>query len=422
LTINCSKVLLPCRISASFLFSLLFYLQGYCQDCSLTGYLDRGILNSPVLKDLSNQIASNQYDSLIARATYLPQVNFNGSMMYAPTYNGWGYSEVITNGQSLVGTFNVSQQIFNKKTREANLEKYGLAFGNLANARKISLGELRKAITAQYLAAYAALEERNFQQEMLTTLQREAKILRTWTEQGIYRQTDLLSLQVEIMSLERNVHDLGLQFRKEFWNLNLICGIEDTIACELKLPVIGDTLALKTENSVFFRRFMIDSLTIRNEKLLVDRRYQPSVSWFADGGLVNNEPRYMYQNLGISGGLSITIPVFDGNQRKINYDKIRMREETRRNYQENFRFRYHAQLRQLQSELEATRMLMQENAKQISLVQELVAADKAMLNIGSLAITDYILALKNLVEAKHAGILYQIRTQYILNEINFWKQ
>jgi outer membrane protein TolC len=410
------------RISIVSLFSLLLCLPGYCQDCSLNGYLDRGIVNSPVLKDLSNQILSNQYDSLIARASCLPQVNFNGSMMYAPTYNGWGYSEVITNGQSLTGTFNVSQQIFNKKTREANLERYGLESGTLVNARNISLGELRKAITAQYLAAYAALEERNFQQEMLATLQREAKILKTWTEQGIYRQTDYLSMQVEIMNLERNVRDLGLQFRKEFWNLNLICGIGDTVTCELKLPVIGDTLSFTTENSMFFRRFMIDSLVIRNEKLLVDRRYQPAISWFADGGLVNNEPRYLYQNLGISGGLSITIPVFDGNQRKINYDKIRMREETRRNYQENFRFRYHAQLRQLQSELEATRMLMKENAKQVTLVQELVAADKAMLNIGSLAITDYILALKNLVEAKHAGILYQIRSQYILNEINFWKQ
>jgi hypothetical protein len=55
-------------------------------------------------------------------------------------------------------------------------------------------------------------------------------------------------------------------------------------------------------------------------------------------------------------------------------------------------------------------------------VQELVTADRVLLSAGSLPITDYILALKNLVEAKHAGLLYQIRTQYILNEINFWNQ
>jgi hypothetical protein len=99
-----------------------------------------------------------------------------------------------------------------------------------------------------------------------------------------------------------------------------------------------------------------------------------------------------------------------------------MREETRKNYQENFRFRYYAQLKQLKAELEDIHLYMMENEKQISLVTELVTSDKILLNAGSLPINDYILALKNLIEAKHAGLLYQIRTQFILNEINFWNQ
>lgn len=410
------RATIPC------LFVLLFCKPVSSQDCTLADYLARGVSNNPVLKDLSNQIRSNQYDSLIARATFLPQVNFNGLLMYAPTVNGWGYSEVITNGQNLIGTLNISQQIFNKKTREANIEKLGLASGNLINSRDISLNELKKAITAQYLAGYAALGERNYQQEVLGTLMNESKILKAFTEQGIYRQTDYLSFQIEILSLERNIRELELQYRKELWNLKLICGIADTTACELKLPVIIDTPAKKTENSMFFKPFMLDSLMIKNDKLLIDRRYQPAINWFADGGLVNNEARYLYQNFGISGGISLTLPVFDGNQRKINYDKIKMREETRKNYQENFRFRYQAQIRQLESELEKIRILISENEKQILLVQELVAADRILLNSGSVLVTDYILALKNLIEAKHSALLYQIRTQYILNEINFWKQ
>jgi hypothetical protein len=73
-------------------------------------------------------------------------------------------------------------------------------------------------------------------------------------------------------------------------------------------------------------------------------------------------------------------------------------------------------------ELEKIRDLGHENEKQIALATELVKQDKTSLNIGSLSITDYILALKNLIEAKHSGIIYQIRAQFILNEINFWKQ
>lgn len=95
----------------------------------LAGYIDQGISNSPVLKDLSNQIESNRFDSLITRATYLPQIDFNASLMYAPVVNNWGYSDVITNGQQLIGTLNVNQHIFNKKTQEANYQKYGLESG-----------------------------------------------------------------------------------------------------------------------------------------------------------------------------------------------------------------------------------------------------------------------------------------------------
>ncbi|MFZ4563590.1 MAG: TolC family protein [Bacteroidales bacterium] len=410
------------RIAIACLLQLLICHPGMSQVCTLSDYIDNGVKHSPVLQDLSSQILLNQYDSLISRASYLPQVNFNGLMMYAPVINDWGYSDVITNGQNLIGTINVNQDIFNKKNREAHSEKYGLESGKLKNAKNISLNELKKAITAQYLAAYAAREELTFQEEILSSLKNEAAILKAWTEKGIYRQTDYLSMQVEMLNLGRNIRDLDLQYRREWWNLNLICGIGDTVLCDLALPVIHDNLGKTEENSIFFRSFVIDSLVIKNEKLLIDRRYKPVVSWFADGGLINNEPQYLYQNLGISAGLSMTLPIFDGNQRKFNYQKIRMQEETRKNYQDNFRFRYHSQLRQLQSELETTRRYMQENEKQISLSHELVAADKILLNTGAALITDYILAIKNLIEAKHAGLVYQIRTQYILNEINFWKQ
>jgi len=393
-----------------------------CQERVLEYYLGKGTANNPVLKDISNQIEANRYDSLIARASYLPQINFNAYLMYAPVVNGWGYSDVITNGQNLSGTLNVNQQIFNKKTREANFQKYGLAASSLDNTRKITANELKKAITSQYLAAYSALLERKYQQQVLSTLNDEEKILKLWVEKGVYRQNDYLSLKIEIMNLLRNTGDLDLQYRKEFWNLNMICGINDTTLYDLNLPPIDESLRNLPESSPLFRRFLIDSLKIQNEKLLVDRRYKPAISWFSDGGIINNEPRYLYQNFGISFGMSMTLPVYDGHQRKFNYGKIRAEEETRKSYEEFFSFQYNSELKQLKGELDRVRTLGKDNEKQVTLVAELVEEDKALLNVGSLSITDYILALKNLIEARHNGILYQVRAQFILNEINFWKQ
>ena len=408
--------------SALSLCLLVIHLFIYSQDHSLSWYIAQGTANNPLLKDLSNQIRSNQYDSLITRATYLPQVNFNAMMMYAPVVNDWGYSEVITNGQELMGTLNVNQQIFNKKTKEVNYRKLGLVNRSLENSRNLNVNELKKAITAQYLAAYSAIMEAEFQQDILSTLKEEEMVLKLWVQKGTYHQTDYLSVKVEVIQLERNIKNLEFQYKKEFSNLNVICGISDTALFKLSLPAIEEILRGSQGNSLFFRKFVIDSLQIQTEKLLIDRKYKPVVSWFSDGGLINNEPVYLYQNLGISVGMSLSLPVYDGNQRKLNYSKLRIQEETRKNYQDFFRTQYSLQLRQLKDELDNVRILARDNDKQIEVVKMLVAQERAELNSGTLTITDYILALRNLIAAMHEGVQYQIRAQYILNEINFWRQ
>lgn len=392
------------------------------QDHSLEYYVQKGIANNPVLKDISNQIQANQYDSLVARAGYLPQVSFNALLMYAPVVNGWGYSDVITNGQQLIGTVNVNQQIFNKKTRETNYRKYGIQGMSLENSRKISESELRKAITAQYLAAYAAFMEKKYQSEVLSTMYDEENVLGKFVESGTYRQTDYLSLKVEIMNLERNIRDLDIQFRREFANLNLICGVRDTAVFSLSLPSVAENKASNPYASPLFRRFYYDSLQILNERELVDRRYKPTVNWFTDGGIVNNLPADIYKNMGVSIGMSLGLPLYDGNQRKYQYGRIKTMEESRRNYQDFFRFQYDAQLSQLKEELDKTGISSAETRKQLALIVELITQDKALLNIGSLSITDYVIALKSLTEARHNSLLYQIRAQYIMNEINYLKQ
>ena len=243
-----------------------------------------------------------------------------------------------------------------------------------------------------------------------------------WVQKGTYRQTDYLSVKVEIIQLERNIRNLEFQYRKEFSNLNVICGISDTAVYRLSLPAIEEILKHSPENSIFFRKFVIDSLKIQTEKLLIDRKYKPTVNWFSDGGIINNEPVYLYQNFGVSFGMSLSLPVYDGNQRKLNYSKLRAEEETRKNYQDFFRTQYGLQLKQLKDELDNVRILARDNDKQIEVVKMLVAQERAELNSGTLTITDYILALKNLIDATHEAVQYQIRAQYILNEINFWKQ
>jgi outer membrane protein TolC len=401
-------------------FFLFFEFHASAQERSLDYFFQQGFNNSPVLKDLANQSKETTTDSLLARAGFIPQVSFNGYMMYAPIINGYGYAEPITNGQNLTGTLNVSQDIFNKKTRETEYEKFGLRNQSIRNTGRILKSELEKAITAQYLAACSAYLEGSFQREMLRTLKEEEQILRQLVEAGSYRQTDYLSFRLEVSMLENQLKDSETQFRKELTTLNILCGISDTSTCDLHLPELEVVPLPSPVNSPLFLRFKLDSLQIRNERASIDMKYKPVISWFSDAGLINNQPKIIYQNFGISLGLSLSLPVYDGNQRKLNYRKLDLSEETRKSYEGYFRLQYDLQIRQLKEELDRTRQIVRDNEEQINLAESLVAQDKILLNTGSVPVTDYVMALKGLLETKHTLTVNRIRELQIINELNFW--
>ena len=389
---------------------------------TLDDYIHAGFSNNPVLKDLDNQVKDNSTDSLISHAGFQPQISLNGYMMYAPVVDGYGYSNVITNGQNLTGTLNVSQDIFNKKTRDAEYEKFGIRNKSLQNDRQISRNELQKEITAQYLNACSAYLETLFNKEMLETLQEEEKILQQLVEAGSFRQTDYLSFRLAMGTVDRQLKDLRIRYRNELFSLNILCGLPDTTEYGLELPVLEEVRHPENGKSPLFQRFALDSLKIENEKTILDRKYKPTLSWFSDAGLVNNLPKYIYQNFGLSIGMSLNLPVYDGNQRKLNFSKLKTSEETRKNYESYFRLQYDLQIRQLNADLEKTRQIITDTEDQIKLASTLTEQNKILLNAGSISVTDYILSLKNLLEAKQVLTHYQVHALQIVNELNYWKQ
>jgi len=389
---------------------------------SLDFFLNQGLSGSPVLKDINNQIHSNSVDSLLVKAGVMPQVNFNTFLMYAPVINGYGYSDPITNGQNFTSTVNVTQTIFNKKNIEANYCKYGIQNKSIANTLKITQNDLKKAITSQYLSAWSAYNEISINKDLFNTTNEEDAVLKKLVEQGLYKQTDYLSFLIELQFLTLQITGVEIQYSKELTALKILCGIKDTVNYSLVLPDLMGNSRVYPANSPLFQRFKIDSLGIQNEKILIDRHYKPEIKWFSDAGFVNNEPKFIYQNFGISLGLSLAIPVYDGNQRKLNIQKLKNSEETRRYYEDFFKMQYDQQLQQLTTELQQTRQLIPQMNKQKDLTRELIKQDKLLLNRGGLSITDYIVAVKNYISIQKDLNQYQVKTLQIMNEINYLLQ
>jgi outer membrane protein TolC len=392
------------------------------QPQTLEFFLNRGLSGSPILKDIKNQMQSNSVDSLLVKAGKLPQVSFNTWLMYAPVINGYGYSEPITNGQNLTSTVNVSQNIFNKKTIEANYSRFGIQNKSLANSLKLTVNDLKKAITAQYLAAYSAYNEMAVNMDLLKEGKEEDAILKKLVDQGLFKQTDYLSFLIAFQSLSLQIANSEIQYSRELSALKVLCGIRDTTTYTLVLPDLSGNPITTPVNSPLFQRFKIDSLSIQNEMLLIDRHYKPDIKWFSDAGIINNEPKVIYQNFGVSLGLSLALPVYDGNQRKLNIRKLKTSEETRKSYEDFFKLQYDQQLQQLTAELEQTRKLIPQLKKQLDMSGELIKQDKILLNRGGISITDYLIAVKNYISVQKDLNQYAVKSLEIINEINYLNQ
>jgi outer membrane protein TolC len=164
----------------------------------------------------------------------------------------------------------------------------------------------------------------------LNSLEEQEVILRQLTQNGIYKQTDYLTFKVELQARRILLKEMQIQYSSELSALKNLCGLSDTATYDLIIPELTVNLPVNPSASTHFLRFRFDSLSIQNEKILLDRNYKPVVNWFADAGLVNNQPELIYKNFGASLGFSFSLPVYDGNQRKLNYEKLRNTEETRK--------------------------------------------------------------------------------------------
>jgi outer membrane protein TolC len=258
--------------------------------------------------------------------------------------------------------------------------------------------------------------------ELLASSKDEELMLRQLVEKGLYKQVDYLSFMVELKAQELLVNDLQLQYQKEISDLHILCGLPDNAFEQLALPEIKLRSPVSSSESPFFTRFVLDSLKIQNEKLLVDRNYNPSINWFSDVGLVNNIPSDIGKNIGFSMGLSLSVPIYDGKQRKLNYEKLKIAENTRMNYSGYFKQQFSQQLQQLYSALKQTQEIIPMVSQQLDFAESVIRQEKYLVNTGNISITDYVTALRNYVSVKRNLNQYQLKILQIITEINYLNQ
>ena len=118
----------------------------------------------------------------------------------------------------------------------------------------------------------------------------------------------------------------------------------------------------------------------------------------------------------------MTVPIYDGHQRQIQYAKLDIAERTRSGYKDFFTRQYSQQIAQLMQQLRATEELIGQINDQLKYTEALITVNGKLLGTGDARIADYILALSNYLNAKNLLTQNNITRLQIINQINYWNR
>src|SRR6185437_6665272 len=115
-------------------------------------------------------------------------------------------------------------------------------------------------------------------------------------------------------------------------------------------------------------------------------------------------------------------PIYDGGQRKMQYRKLSLEEETRQSYKAFFNVQYRQQIAQLNQQISESDKLLKEVNDQIKYSESLIKVDTELLQTGDLKIADQILAINNYLTIKNLRTTTNISKLQLINQLNYWNR
>ena len=402
------------------LFCTALLFNSRAQQNNLDYFVNQAIASSPLLKDFQNQILSFSLDSQIIRAALKLQVNGISNNSYAPIIKGYGYDEVITNGQQVSALAQVSKSFLGGKTINTQIANLQLQSQAIANSVKMSEQDVIKTVTDQYIATYGEQLQLDFYNEINSLLKKEDSLLKKLTQDNAFKQNEYLGFIVILQQQLLTTAQLETQYKFDYATLNYLAGIVDTTAARLEDPQLNSRTFGDFTKSIFYQQFVLDSLKLANDRMLVDINYRPKINAYGDVGYNSSLLYLPYRNFGASIGLNVTIPIYDGKQRKLQYAKIDLQDRTRM-YKRNFFFQQrNQQILQLMQQLNATDRLIDQIDKQIKYTETLIKVNEKLLAAGDIRLTDFILTLSNYFNARNLVTQNHITHLKIVNQLNYW--
>lgn len=398
----------------------LISVRSSAQNKDLDYFILKARTSSPLLYELRNKVKITELDSLKTKASYNPIVSANANAVLAPTIRGFGYDTAISNGQTAEALLTVSKQLISSQNLKTKLDNYRLDKKSIENQTQLSTDIVVKTVTEQYITTFLNQKLLHLSDEIINFLQKEDKVLRKLAKNSNIKQTDYLNFKVTLQQSLFNNEQQRSVWMNNLSSLNYLSGIDNNVTDSIVSPTILFPAVASFEESYYGRNDIIDSLKNKNNEQLINLNYKPKISVFANGGYSSSfMTSNAYKNFGVSMGVSINLPLYDGKQKKMSLMQNDLNEQNRKYYLDANRHNYINEVQRLRQQIERCDKLISMIPEQFKYTKALVETNALLLGTGEVSMTDFLMSITNYMNIKAIDIQNRANRLLLINQLNY---
>jgi len=419
-----------------FSFLLVFNIMAiYGQERDLDYYLEQAKLNSPLInKALNDNKIVNLDLQQINRILTNPEINFVSGVSLSPIIsheNGTnkfllasedavdytGHDLAITDGGQYQALVSVKQPLLSGSKYKVYENKADISQRINSNNISLTIHELEQVVGYQYILCLKARQQADNSLALRNELNDQLMIMKTLVENAVYKQTDLMILQIEAQNYEAEYMAGMAEYKTSLADLNQVCGISDTTV--VRLADISFALTPEsTGESNFLASFMLDSLNIMADLEISELKYKPQLDLFADAGL-NAAYRPYPKRTGLSTGFTLTWNIFDGHQRQIQKEKSVIDLQSIEFEKQNFMTVNKVNRQKILDQINALEQRISLTEKQSAQYDRLYEVYSDELSIGELSVMDFKNLVKDIALKKQEILQLRLEKQLLINTYNY---
>ena len=412
---------------------LLFTAIIFAQKYDLPYFLSQAQKNSASIKesanlvllgDLQSRIIKAQSAGFLVNATsevlVAPFFDSNGKAIEittTPSTNAYGYDAGITNGGLYSAQINITKNLFNRTITDNLLLQNQLQNNTITLNSEDFRNNLVKNITDSYIAIYQLQLQEDFIKNTILDFDNRLKVVELLVRKGILLQSDYLLLQLDIESKNIERQQVENSLKTSISALQTISGLANESINKVEIPYI--TKLIFKDLSFYERKFENDSLQVVANQKVFENQYKAQVSFYGNAGINAVEVNDMYRKIGASTGVRLSIPIYDGHQRKVNAEQNRLRIENLTTYKLNSAI-------QRKNNLENLNRQIVDNDKAIQLLEiqekkyeQILEIYKGKLVQGQISIVEYLSIMQNYRMSVYTKLQTQTNHWLLQSQLNY---